>query len=200
MSRFSRYDTDEERLPEGMERVGYDADEQVYTFRDADGTYWESAPGNEYGRLTKVGESRIPEDHEPFIVSEQNKRLSWRNEMRPFLNFMVLIGLCLFGMFWFFHRSGGTPTEEPMPLPNCQHTTTPYWIKSGDTCWDIANSHGISVDDLLKENAEISCDTLKPKQRICLPNKDTKLAENTKDKETKEETKDETKEKEANEA
>lgn len=188
MSRFSRYDTDEERLPEGMERVGYDADEQVYTFRDADGSYWESAPGNQYGRLTKVGESRIPEDHEPFIVSEQNKKLSWRNEMRPFLNFMMLIGLCLFGMFWFFHSAGGgTPTEEGMPLPNCPDTTTPYWIKSGDTCWEIAKSHSISVDDLLKENVEISCDALKPEHRICLPNKGTKDMESSEESKGKEE-------------
>ena len=37
MSRFSRYDSDEERLPEGMTRVGYDADTQVTTFQDVDG-------------------------------------------------------------------------------------------------------------------------------------------------------------------
>jgi hypothetical protein len=38
-----------------MERVCYDADSQVYTFRDADGSFWESAPGNQYGELTEVG-------------------------------------------------------------------------------------------------------------------------------------------------
>ncbi|KAM0426313.1 hypothetical protein ACHAPT_008353 [Fusarium lateritium] len=189
MSRFSRYDTDEERLPEGMERVGYDADEQVYTFRDADGTYWESAPGNEYGRLTKVGEAQLPEDHEPFIVSDQNKKMSWRNEMRPFLNFMMLVGLCLFLFFWFLNRStssGGTPAETGLPLPNCPQNTTPYWIKSGDTCWEIANKNGLGVEDLLKENIEIDCDALKVDHRICLPNKGNKATEETKDKEATE--------------
>lgn len=34
----SRYDSDEERLPEGMERIGYDADTETYTYRDADGS------------------------------------------------------------------------------------------------------------------------------------------------------------------
>ncbi|CAI4213986.1 unnamed protein product [Parascedosporium putredinis] len=52
MGRWSYLDTDEARLPDGMKRVGYDADTQVYTFLDAhDGTYWESAPGNQYGKL-----------------------------------------------------------------------------------------------------------------------------------------------------
>ena len=108
--------------------------------------------------------------------------------MRPFLNFMMLIGLCLFGMFWFFHSAGGgTPAEEGMPLPNCPDTTTPYWIKSGDTCWEIAKSHSISVDDLLKENVEISCDALKPEHRICLPNKGTKNTETSEESKGKEE-------------
>jgi hypothetical protein len=39
MTRFSYYDTDAERLPEDMMRVGYDADTQVYTYIDADGSY-----------------------------------------------------------------------------------------------------------------------------------------------------------------
>ncbi|KAK8083783.1 carbohydrate-binding module family 50 protein [Apiospora saccharicola] len=55
MGRWSQYDTDEERLPEGMVRIGYDADDQTYTFRDTnDGSIWESAPGSQYGRLRRV--------------------------------------------------------------------------------------------------------------------------------------------------
>ncbi|KAL8285039.1 hypothetical protein RB597_002224 [Gaeumannomyces tritici] len=56
MGRRSYYDTDEERLPEGMTRIGYDADTETYTFRDADGSIWESAPGSRYGNLTKISE------------------------------------------------------------------------------------------------------------------------------------------------
>ncbi|KAJ3532019.1 hypothetical protein NM208_g8625 [Fusarium decemcellulare] len=114
MSRFSRYDTDEERLPEGMERVGYDADSQVYTFRDADGSYWESAPGN--------------------------------------------------------HR--GSSSEELEPIPDCPEGTTAYAVHQGDTCWDIAKKNGLSVDDLVKQNAGLDCDALKVNDRICLPAKD----------------------------
>lgn len=36
-----------------MERVGYDADTQTYTYQDTDGSYWEGAPGARYGNLTR---------------------------------------------------------------------------------------------------------------------------------------------------
>ncbi|SPO03161.1 uncharacterized protein DNG_05843 [Cephalotrichum gorgonifer] len=60
MGRFSYLDTDEERLPEGMKRVGYDADTQVYTYRDTDGSYWEGAPGVRYGKLFRVRSAATP--------------------------------------------------------------------------------------------------------------------------------------------
>jgi hypothetical protein len=37
-----------------MTRVGYDADTQIYTYRDSDGSYWEGAPGVRYGKLHRV--------------------------------------------------------------------------------------------------------------------------------------------------
>ena len=54
MGRWSHLDTDEERLPDGMTRIGYDADTQIYTYRDSDGSTWEGAPGNQYGKLFRV--------------------------------------------------------------------------------------------------------------------------------------------------
>ncbi|AEO58170.1 hypothetical protein MYCTH_2305349 [Thermothelomyces thermophilus ATCC 42464] len=60
MGRWSYLDSDEERLPEGMVRVGYDADTQVYTYRDSDGSYWEGAPGARYGKLHRVRSSTPP--------------------------------------------------------------------------------------------------------------------------------------------
>jgi hypothetical protein len=36
-----------------MTRVGYDADTERYTFQDANGYLYESAPGNRYGNLTR---------------------------------------------------------------------------------------------------------------------------------------------------
>ncbi|KAK4034396.1 hypothetical protein C8A01DRAFT_49205 [Parachaetomium inaequale] len=81
MGRWSHLDTDEERLPEGMARVGYDADTQVYTYRDSDGSYWEGAPGVQYGKLHRVRSSapplpsvRIPDDmsgdEQPYVLHD----------------------------------------------------------------------------------------------------------------------------------
>lgn len=111
MSRWSHYDTDEERLPEGMTRVGYDADTQVYTYRDADGSYWEGAPGSQYGRLTKVSnadgqpvESDDEHDEERAEELRRWEQTSWRTEMMPLLNFLLLVGLFLLAVFWFVTR------------------------------------------------------------------------------------------------
>ena len=40
-------------MPEGMKRVGYDADTQKYSFVDQSGNYWEGPEGQEYGELTR---------------------------------------------------------------------------------------------------------------------------------------------------
>ncbi|KAM0201517.1 hypothetical protein ACHAQI_011208 [Fusarium lateritium] len=58
---MARHKNHEQHLPEGMEKVGYDADEQIYTYKDADGTLWKSEPGNQYGRLTQVKECSTAE-------------------------------------------------------------------------------------------------------------------------------------------
>jgi len=58
MGRWAYYDTDSERLPAGMERIGYDADTQEYTYRDSDGSIWRGASGARYGSLTKVSNGR----------------------------------------------------------------------------------------------------------------------------------------------
>jgi hypothetical protein len=42
------------RLPEGMQRVAYDADTQVYTFRDDNGKLYQGSPRARYGRLTPI--------------------------------------------------------------------------------------------------------------------------------------------------
>lgn len=54
-SRFAEYDADEDHLPQGMTRIGYDADTETYTFSSADGSIWEGSPGSRYGNLTRVG-------------------------------------------------------------------------------------------------------------------------------------------------
>jgi hypothetical protein len=44
---------DDYRLPEGMKRVGYDADSGKYFFRDKDGHLWEGKEGAHFGDMTQ---------------------------------------------------------------------------------------------------------------------------------------------------
>lgn len=168
MSRFSRYDTDEERLPEGMTRVGYDADTQVYTFQDADGSYWESAPGSQYGRLTRVGSGPADQDDDsdsdPFLAGQAaaQQKVSWRHDMMPLLNFGVLVGLSLLVLFWFIGRK---PAEEKVVVVTCEHSVV---IKENDNCWDIAQAEGMSVDDIVRINTGLDCSKLVIGHTICL--------------------------------
>lgn len=172
MSRFSRYDTDEERLPDGMTRVGYDADTQVYTFEDSDGSLWESAPGCEYGQLYRVGATPNPDDTEPFPESEQSyPQTSWRAELMPLLNFGLLIGLSLLLLFWYLHIASKSPEtkEAIVTKPSCPPESFLHTIQEGDTCWDLAQDRGITIDDVVKLNDGINCDRLLAGSKCCLP-------------------------------
>lgn len=177
MARWSEYDTDEERLPEGMQRIGYDADTQVYTFRDADGGIWESAPGNRYGQLRRVTDATLPsygEDDESSPTQPltyggpdgSGREASWRQEMMPLLNWFLLVGLFLLAMIWFI--SGGSKGGSEV-VRSCDDNATPYKIKAGDTCWAIAETGSISVDVLLESNEGLDCDKLSVGEIICLP-------------------------------
>jgi hypothetical protein len=64
MGRWSRYtDTDAGHLPHGMEPMGYDADAEVYLYRDKDGSVWASASGNRYGNLSLVTKAPVSRRH-----------------------------------------------------------------------------------------------------------------------------------------
>lgn len=65
MPNYSQYDEDEYRLPENMTRIGYDADAQVYSYRDACGKLHQGAPGNRYDVLRPVTD----EPHYPTAAS-----------------------------------------------------------------------------------------------------------------------------------
>ncbi|KAK8050688.1 LysM domain-containing protein [Apiospora phragmitis] len=201
MGRWSQYDTDEERLPEGMVRIEYDADDQTYTFRDTnDGSIWESAPGSQYGRLTRVsGPSSTggggpnegysdgddtpppPYDHhaEPDDSWSGHQKVSWRADMMPLLNFFTIIGLFLLGVFWFLHKTVGSGSGSEgagngsgggsVATPKCAAGTHTYSIKQGDTCWDISQRKGLEVDDILRENKGLDCDSLEIGDFICVP-------------------------------
>jgi hypothetical protein len=164
MPRF--YDSDEERLPEGMTRVGYDADTQTYTYQDADGSYWEGPEGARYGNLHRVGQDG--DETQPFISSgitdndlKEDARKAWRY-MAPFF---LIIGVVLIMVFWFM---GGSSSGAPAPVV-CSGGTIAHVVESGETCWAIAHSAGAEVEDLIRENAGLDCDGLQIGQSLCVP-------------------------------
>lgn len=184
MARWSHYDTDEERLPAGMERIGYDADDETYTFRDADGSIWASAPGNRYGPLTRIsgppaGAADDDDDddapgetaRDPFLAAAPKTALSgppsWRQEMAPLLSFFMLVGLFLLGVFWFLSQHRG---PVPVPAPVCDGALSGHdVVRSGDTCWDIAQRYGIDLEAFVAGNKHLHCENLQPGTKYCVP-------------------------------
>ncbi|KAF3357598.1 hypothetical protein VDGD_01171 [Verticillium dahliae] len=166
MSRFSQYDTDEERLPEGVTRTGYDADTQTYSYRNSEGNHWEGAPGNRYGRLTQGSHGA---ESEPFVPGTpprrwEHEKESWRQSWAPLLNFFVLIGLFLCGVVWLLYRH-----KAPVEKLDCGIGQAEYRIAKGDTCWAIAEDKGTSVEGLLGINVGLDCDRLRIGRTICVP-------------------------------
>ena len=180
MGRWSQYDTDEERLPGGMQRIGYDADTETYTFRDTDGSIYESAPGNRYGNLTRIsgppqatqynddedaGHESAPPPYTPS--SEPTRDVSWRHEMMPLLQFFMIIALFLIGVFWLLRTMAKGSDESS--VVQCVGNTYAYDIKQGDTCWAIAEGRGLSVEDLVRANDGLDCDRLTVGATVCVP-------------------------------
>ncbi|KAJ8592160.1 hypothetical protein M405DRAFT_68916 [Rhizopogon salebrosus TDB-379] len=60
MDRFTQFDEDSYRLPEGVKRIAYDADTQQYTFRDRTGQLYQNTPGDTYGVLNPVSVPATP--------------------------------------------------------------------------------------------------------------------------------------------
>ncbi|KAK0224268.1 hypothetical protein IW262DRAFT_1481608 [Armillaria fumosa] len=57
MPHWSQHAEDSFRLPEGFQRIGYDADTMRYTFADKNGTLYRGEPGETFGALTPVAAS-----------------------------------------------------------------------------------------------------------------------------------------------
>ncbi|KAI1413652.1 hypothetical protein F5Y13DRAFT_189088 [Hypoxylon sp. FL1857] len=61
MSRRWDIDGEEERLPHGFRRVGYDADMGYYLYRDSEGALWRGPAGSRYGELTRLSGPTQPQ-------------------------------------------------------------------------------------------------------------------------------------------
>lgn len=162
MSGSYELDSDEERLPEGMTRVGYDADTQQYTFRDADGSYWYSEEGNRFGRLHQSAEAARQSSYTGEGVPDSVRSEDWQL-MAPWMLLVMTVLLCI---FWLVDSGEPAP-----PAVECGEGMVKYAIVKGDTCWSIAKEHGMTLDDFLASvKPQIkSCSSLRPAQMICLP-------------------------------
>ncbi|KAK0499982.1 hypothetical protein EDD18DRAFT_1147908 [Armillaria luteobubalina] len=75
MSRWSQYNEDSCRLPEGFRRIGFDADTKRYTFSDKRGRLYQSASGEEYGTLTPIVSTSTSRP-EAFYSDRQKPKVS----------------------------------------------------------------------------------------------------------------------------
>jgi hypothetical protein len=62
-----------------MQRVGYDADTQTYTYRDQDGSFWEGDPGVRYGLLHRTGRSKVKQTLRTHPASSNSNYLGHSN-------------------------------------------------------------------------------------------------------------------------
>jgi len=189
MGRWTQYDEDSYRLPEGVKRVAYDADTQQYTFKDAGGKLYVGPEGTQYGDFTKVSdgttrtveddagsddefpysadvEASIPlkaENRRPGPAAPDAPRTSAYRVLFPFF-LLVLVTLLLVIRIFGFGSHGSYHSPNP-----CGPNSERYRIKEGDTCWSISQAQGITVDSLRSTNEDMNCAKLYPGQTICLP-------------------------------
>ncbi|KAF6748425.1 hypothetical protein DFP72DRAFT_916691 [Ephemerocybe angulata] len=189
MGPWTQFDEDDYRLPEGMKRIGYDADEGRYYFRDSDGSIWRGAEGAQFGELTKVSEAPTSittqesenDDLEAtprtsrqggyqLLSADPNVPLAHSrhpmdvNPYRTLFPFFLIIAVVLL-LVW---RLILSPAMFPGPS-QCPEGTALYYVQPGDSCWAVAKMHGISLEKLQQLNPKVQCDPLIPGTSFCLP-------------------------------
>ncbi|EUC39801.1 carbohydrate-binding module family 50 protein [Bipolaris oryzae ATCC 44560] len=191
MGQWFDMDSDAERLPSGFERIGHDADTQTYTFRDADGIMYESEPGNRYGELHRVDSPSSSQssrsasihlldnrsgpssrtfdemfnDHQDMISKDN------RETVRMMLPF-ALIGLVfLILVFKLLYTGDAESLTHPKGSLDCHQGSHEVQIKQADTCWAIAQTSPLTVEEMLELqcNAHVDRDQLVLGKGICVP-------------------------------
>ncbi|KAG6916858.1 hypothetical protein DXG01_004839 [Tephrocybe rancida] len=172
---------DEYRLPEGMQRTGYDADTGRYYFTDKDGSVWEGAAGAEFSEMRLVSEAprqrendieaaparadayqRLAVDPPPRVSFQTSGGLA--SAYQTLFPFILLVAVLLL-LAW---RLLISPSfTAPPPCPGART----HWVQPGDTCWDLARTRGggCGVDRLREMNPGLDCDRLMPGTTVCLP-------------------------------
>jgi len=192
MGRWTQYDEDDYRLPEGMKRVGYDADSGRYYFRDSGGSLWQGAVGAQFGEMTKVNnlpasvalEGASDDDQhgddleasprmrngEYQLLSEDHSRpiiprtTVNMGSYRTLFPFFLIIAVVLL-LIWRLIVSPGLTT----PTKKCPEGTSSHWTQPGDNCWELSRQHGWTLEKLKETNPKVVCDPLMPGTSVCLP-------------------------------
>ncbi len=160
---------DAERLPEGFERIGYDADEQTYTFSGPDGRTYVSEPGCRYGKLWPADEPRPRRTVEEIEAQTDLVKKSSRDSARAMLPFALLIFVFLLLVFKLVNRPDSN--DGAHQVINCAEGSHDVHIHKDETCWSIAEKYRMGVEDLLEigGNKDVDCKALKVGQSICVP-------------------------------
>jgi len=152
-----------------MQRIGYDADTQTYTFRDASGAIYESESGNRYGELWPAGQrpQRGPSTVEYY---DAQIRKSNRESIKMILPFALLVLVSLLLLFRFLGGAGAN--ADLGEQTHCAEGYGSVQVVKKDTCYKIGKAHGLGVEELLGlvGNEKIDCDHLRIGQTICVPN------------------------------
>ncbi|CAO2653378.1 Nn.00g027890.m01.CDS01 [Neocucurbitaria sp. VM-36] len=162
-------DSDSQRLPAGFVRIGYDADDETYTFRGPDGRIYESEPGCKYGNLWPAGEPRPQRSDAEIEANNEAVKKDNREATRMMLPFALLIFVFLILLFKLINRPLSDHGDQKAIA--CAEGSHQVQIRKGDTCWAIAEKCGLGVDELLSlgGNEKVDCDSLGIGQRICVP-------------------------------
>jgi len=83
---------------------------------------------------------------------------------RTLFPFVLLVAVSLLLVF----RLVGPIHTQPSTKA-CSEGSSDYYIKSGDTCWQISKTYGCSLDRMLDNNSGLNCDALRVGQKICVP-------------------------------
>ncbi|KAJ7146512.1 carbohydrate-binding module family 50 protein [Mycena epipterygia] len=181
MGRWSQYDDDSTRLPEGMRRTGYDSDTGRYYFQDQQGAVWQGAQGAEFSEMTRVSDgagasSSYPPDEDieaaprradgyQALATDTNAGYAKHNSAyRTLFPFFLLIGVVLLLIWRLILYPGLAPPKEV-----CSADAISYLVEPGDSCWEISRAHGCSLDEFKKVNPKLECDSLMPGTTVCLP-------------------------------
>ncbi|KAJ7731201.1 hypothetical protein B0H16DRAFT_1583835 [Mycena metata] len=182
MGRWTQHDEDSTRLPEGMERVGYDSDTGRYYFSGG-GRVWQGAQGAQFSEMTRVDDAGStsspshPQDEDveagprradgyQALATDANARYVKSNASayRTLFPFFLLIGVFLLLVWRLILAPSFAAPKNPCPA----HTAS-YLVEPGDSCWEISRTHGCTLDEFKNLNEKIDCDRLLPGSIICLP-------------------------------